>query len=235
MTKEKAIEVMTSLLNHIGLSRKDFSISIGIENPQWIADILNANKKVGISKEKSLKICSTYPEINRDWLMTGEGEMLRRHSADELPKEMSNEASEQSISIKEYCVPLIPTAALANSLSEYIGPGIRKIDCQTILSPVPGAEVAITISGDSMEPKFQDGMIVFLKRINESAFIPWGNTLVLDTENGAFIKNVFPCEGDESMIEARSINPLYPTMRIPKTSVFGMYRVLNATKFFTTM
>ena len=86
-----------------------------------------------------------------------------------------------------------------------------------------------------MEPKFQDGMIVFLKRINELAFIPWGNTLVLDTENGAFIKNVFPCKEDESMIEARSINPLYPTMCIPKSSIFGMYRVLNATKFFTTM
>lgn len=86
-----------------------------------------------------------------------------------------------------------------------------------------------------MEPKFHDGMIVFLKKINDAAFIPWGNTLVLDTENGAFIKDIYPVQGNDDIIEARSLNPLYPPLVIPKLSIYGMYRVLNATKFFTTM
>lgn len=78
-------------------------------------------------------------------------------------------------------------------------------------------------------------MVVFLKKINDAAFIPWGNTLVLDTENGAFIKDVFPVKDNESLIEARSLNTIYPPLIIPKSSIYGMYRVLNATKFFTTM
>lgn len=86
-----------------------------------------------------------------------------------------------------------------------------------------------------MEPKFHDGMVVFLKKINDAAFIPWGNTMVLDTENGAFIKDVYPIAEDDSVIEARSLNPLYPPLLIPKTSIYGIYRVLNAIKFFTTM
>lgn len=169
--------------------------------------------------------------------MYGEGRMLKGDSPYKIDEiEIPTKEELETLSkMKVHVVPLIPTAALANSLSEYLGPGIKRIDCQNIVSPAPGAEFAITISGDSMEPKFHDGMVVFLKRINEAAFIPWGNTLVLDTENGAFIKNIFPCTGDGESIEARSINPLYPVMIIPKSSIFGMYRVLNATKFFTTM
>lgn len=192
-----------------------------------------------------VKIGDAFPSLNTEWLITGDGEMLKNSFAVDLGSSSSNIATEkdemeksnsrQLTAVNDYMVPLIPTAALANSLSEYLGPGIRKADCQNIISPVPGAEFAITISGDSMEPKFHDGMVVFLKKINDAAFIPWGNTMVLDTENGAFIKDVFPIDGDDSSIEARSLNPLYPPLLIPKASIFGMYRVLNATKFFTTM
>lgn len=166
--------------------------------------------------------------IPSSWLLTGDGPMLR-----EVEEKYEVEEMEDSIDVTT--VPLIPTPALANSISEFVGGGLHRRDCRNIISPVPGADIAITISGDSMEPKFQDGMVVYLKRINDSAFIPWGNTLVLDTENGAFIKNVFPCSDDENYIEARSINTFYPPMRIPKSSIFALYRVLSSTKFFTTM
>lgn len=85
-----------------------------------------------------------------------------------------------------------------------------------------------------MKPKFHDGTILFIKKINDAAFIPWGNVMVLDTENGAFVKEIYPGDNEDT-IEARSINPQYPPMQIPKNSIYEMYRVLNATKFFTTM
>lgn len=222
-TKEK--DILNKIIQELCFGNKaDFARSINI-SPQTITNWINR----GISKDGMSAIQKAYPEISSDWLLTGEGEMLKPEAASPAKPEL------EEASAKDYLVPLIPTAALANSLSEYIGPGVRRIDCQNIISPVPGAEFAITISGDSMEPKFHDGMVVFLKRINDIAFIPWGNTLVLDTENGAFIKDVFPVQDNESMIEARSRNPIYPPLFIPKISIYGMYRVLNATKFFTTM
>ena len=229
MLKERLIKFIKSQ----GLTISAFETKVGLSN----GSVSRTNDNM---RRRTVEaIIAVFPRLNETWLLTGEGEMLKQpYKVDEIEIPTKEEIDAIKADIKSghvSFVPLIPTAALANSLSEFLGPGIRKMDCQNIISPVPGAEFAIQISGDSMEPKFQDGMIVFLKRINDSAFIPWGNTLVLDTENGAFIKNVFPCNGDENMIEARSINPLYPTMRIPKTSVFGMYRVLNATKFFTTM
>lgn len=207
-----------------GLTGTELADRVGTSQPT-ISAILSGKRN--LSRGMIARVAKLYDDLNIDWLLTGEGEMLR-----EGEEKYDVEEIEDAIDVTT--VPLIPTPALANSIAEFMGDGIRKRDCRNIISPVPGAEFAITISGDSMEPKFQDGMVVFLKRINDAAFIPWGSTLVLDTENGAFIKNVFPCSDDNS-IEARSINPVYPPVRIPKDSIYGMYRVLNSIKFFTTM
>lgn len=208
-----------------GLSQGKFERMCGLSN-----GYVN-NLKRSVTAEKLASISAACSDLNTNWLLTGEGDMLKANA----PVMNQTQSEAEATSTEGYWVPLVPTFALANSLSEYIGQGVRLADCKNILSPVPGADFAITISGDSMEPKFHDGMVVFLKKINDAAFIPWGNTLVLDTENGAFIKDVFPVQDDDSLIEARSLNPLYPPLTIPKSSIFGMYRVLNATKFFTTM
>ena len=102
---------------------------------------------------KTLKRISNHSDLNVEWLLTGEGEMLKTKSNNEP---VFNEDSDDGVNK----VPLIPTPALANSLAVYFDSGIRREDCQNILSPSPGAQVAIPISGDSMEPKFHDGMIV---------------------------------------------------------------------------
>lgn len=206
------------------LSIREFERTCGLSN--GLATRISAT-----TNPSTLRKIESSCDLNVDWLLTGEGDMLKANA----PVMNQTQSEAEATSTEGYWVPLVPTFALANSLSEYIGQGVRLADCKNILSPVPGADFAITISGDSMEPKFHDGMVVFLKKINDAAFIPWGNTLVLDTENGAFIKDVFPVQDDDSLIEARSLNPLYPPLTIPKSSIFGMYRVLNATKFFTTM
>lgn len=210
-------ERLIAYLEHIGINKSEFGRRIGVSS----AFITSMRKS--IQPDKIAAIQREFHDLNTEWLLTGEGDMLKE-SATELTKE--DEQQE---------VPHVPVAALANPLAEYFGNIVRLQDCDTILSPVPGAELAITISGDSMEPKFHDNTIVFLKRINDAAFIPWGNTLVLDTENGIYIKDVYPIADEPAFIEARSSNPLYPPMRIPKTSIFGIYRVLSATKFYTTM
>lgn len=231
-------ERLTRYLTHSSLTFRDFERMCDLSNG-------TAARLRATTRKSTFDRIANSCNLNVDWLLTGEGKMLKEAapggsgaSSIQIASEKDgreNSDSRQPTEFNGHLVPLIPTAALANSLSEYLGPGIRKADCQNIVSPVSGAELAITISGDSMEPKFHDGMVVFLKKINDAAFIPWGNTMVLDTENGAFIKDVYPIAEDDSVIEARSLNPLYPPLLIPKTSIYGIYRVLNAIKFFTTM
>jgi phage repressor protein C with HTH and peptisase S24 domain len=94
-----------------------------------------------------------------------------------------------------------------------------------VVSPIKGADFAITVAGDSMAPEFPSGAQILIKRINERAFIDWGKTYVLDTCNGTVIKKVFPA-GDTGKVKCVSINPDYPPFEIDLADIYGMYRVL---------
>lgn len=168
-------------------------------------------------------------DLNIDWLLTGEGEML----VEGKDTGGSFGSSDGTGLINK--VPLIPASAFAGGISGFAPDSIMLKDCEMIMPPVDGAQCAITITGDSMEPDFHNGSIAFLRPINESAFIPWGHVMVIDTENGAFIKTIYPDIDDEAYIWAKSINPKYPPIHIPKASIFRIFRVLGISRIFTTM
>lgn len=157
-----------------------------------------------------------------DWLMTGKGSMLRDEDS-ERPEDMDSNV-----------IPLLPVEAVAGSLNLW-AQSVELRDCKKIISPIPGADFAIQISGDSMEPELQNGSYVYIKRINERAFIPWGNTMVVDTENGVVVKKLFPIEGSDAAILAKSTNPAYPPFRIPTDSIIGIYRVLGGSFIVSTL
>lgn len=220
MTSSEKIGEMLKCLN---INAKLFAERLGYERPQIIYDIQKGKTK-RISVDLANKIVSVFPQINRSWLLADDGEMLRDKSAGiDQPK-----AGEGKI-------PLIPASAFAGGVSGFAPEAISLKNCEMVVSPVSGAEFAIPITGDSMEPEYADGSVAYIRRINEAAFIPWGHTVVLDTENGAFIKRIYPDDQDEKYVWARSINPAYPPMHVPKSSIFRIFRVLGTSRIFTTM
>lgn len=124
----------------------------------------------------------------------------------------------------EILVPLIPTGARAGTLADF-ALAVKEYDVERIVSPIKGADYAIQVTGDSMVPEYDPGCHVLIKRINEEHFIEWGKTYVLDSENGAVLKKIYPTE-DPQVIECRSINPAYPPFRINTKHIHGWYRVL---------
>lgn len=183
------------------------------------------------SPTKIKSIISAFPEINENWLLTGEGEMLKTEATMVPPAPQTRRTGDIEVNI----VPLIPVEAFAGPIRNVLAQGIADSECRHVPAPMPGAELAIPVSGDSMEPTIKDGAILYLARINERAFIPWGNVMVLDTENGALVKLVYPSGSDPDAVEARSINPDYPPFDVPKDSIYGIYRVLGLSKFYTTL
>lgn len=197
------------------ISQTEFSRLLGVS-----ATYIGAMRK-SLSDDKVSKLRKLFPDLNTAWLLYGEGEML-----------IDNEAT--SAGMNEYEVPLLPVAAFAGNLQSW-SDGVELAQCEKIIAPVKGVDFAIRISGDSMEPALSNGSTLFIKRINDKAFVPWGNTLVIDTENGVLVKNVYPYKSDKKMIEARSINPAYPPISIPYESIYGMYRILSAFTSYSTM
>ena len=180
-----------------------------------------------MSDDKIKRLRREFPDLNTDWLLYGEGRMLN----DGYPNDEKGTASVTTEEIYE--VPLLPVAAYAGNLQLW-SQGVTLKDCEKVISPVKGADFAIRVSGDSMEPDLHDGATILIKRINEKAFIPWGNKMVIDTENGVLVKEVYPVANDRYKIEARSLNPKYPPIEIPAESIYGLYRVLGQVQVYTT-
>lgn len=215
---------LISLLKAKGMKQTEFAKQIGA-SPTYIGAMRKA-----MPADKLRKVYEMFPDLNHDWLLYGEGEMF-------LPKD---DASTPDLS-KGYVVPMLPVDAYAGNLQMW-NQGVQLRDCEKVVSPVPGVDFGIRIMGNSMEPEFQSGSVIFIKRINEKAFIPWGNPMVIDTENGVLIKAVYPSGKTSSTegvscdyIEARSYNPAYPPIQIPTDSIYGMYRVVTGIRNYSTM
>lgn len=154
-----------------------------------------------------------FPEINIGWLRTGNGEMIDK-----------DKVIEQKIAENAFRVPLLPIAAQGGTPDNFECQ-IEKHDCEMMLSPIENVSLAIPITGDSMSPEFPSGSKVLVQKVNEKAFIEWGCTYVLDTVNGAVIKNVFPVKDDDTKVICRSVNPNFADFIVDTSDIRGWYRV----------
>lgn len=204
-------ERLQHFLKSEGITASEFARKMEL-SPAYLASM-----RKSMPAEKIEKLTKVFPQVSRDWLLYGEGEMYR----DDL-----SEKGIEPYRLDKHLVPLIPTQAKAGSFDLYSN-SVSQADCLRIYSPIRGAEYAIRIKGDSMEPELHSGTVLFIAKINDKAFLPWGSPLVLDTENGSVCKLIFPSKKGEEYIEARSYNPEYPPFQIPLESVYGIYRILG--------
>lgn len=180
-----------------------------------------ANLKPNTNSKKINDILAAYPELNKEWLLTGEGEMLKN----ENPKKLENE--------DPYIVPLIPDSVLAGPLPDFSAPVFRD-RCERVHVPVPDCDFAIQISGDSMAPEYKPGDYIAVSRINDRRFIPYSTPLLLDTTEGAILKCIEPGD-DPDCLSAVSLNPHYLPYPVPKDIIRGIYRIKAVIRIIKTM
>ena len=204
--KERLIEY----LDYKGESKSEFGRKVGVSSA-YITSI-----RKSIQPEKVENIALNYPDLNTAWLLTGEGSMLRSGGGSVVA------GVEEAYGM----IPLLPVAAQGGTLSDFAG-SVNEGECERVFSPVAGAELAMPVSGDSMMPEYPPGSQIFIKKINERAFIDWGKVYVLDTCNGTIIKRLLPpTDGDASKVRCVSINPEYPPFDVAFEDIYGVYRVL---------
>jgi phage repressor protein C with HTH and peptisase S24 domain len=204
--KERLIE----FLAYLGIGQTKFEEKVGLSR-----GLIN-NIKGEISLKTLRKITQSYPELSEDWLKTGEGKMLKS----------TKKTGFSIINSEAEIVPLLPIAAQGGSLNDFIV-SVKESDCEQVVSPIKGADFAITVSGDSMAPEYPNGSQILIKKINERAFIDWGKAYVLDTCNGTVVKLLVPSD-KEGYIKCLSINPdpKYAPFEVAFENIFGVYRVM---------
>lgn len=187
---------------------------------------IQKGKIKGISEKLADLLLQKFPYYNKTWLMTGEGDMLSSSSSAQPQPSVKNERMADD---EAYKVPLVPVSALAGSLNDF-SLSVKRDDCETVISPIKDIDMAIKISGDSMEPEYPSDSQVFVKKINERAFLEWGRVYVLNTCNGIVIKRLMPTN-DPNTVLCESINPKYPPFEVNLENVNGVYRVMMCMSF----
>lgn len=206
-------ERLNAFLRYKEVNNSEFGRAIGVSSA-FVSSI-----RKSIQPDKIEKIKSTFPDLNVSWLLTGEGDMIE--SAEPMPTEQGGSIGDIE---SAHAIPLLPVSAQGGSLNDFIV-SVKESDCEKVISPIKGADYAMSVAGDSMSPEYPSGSQILIKRINERAFIDWGKVYVLDTCNGTVIKQLFPSK-KAGMVICKSINPKFPPFEVSMTDVYGVYRVL---------
>lgn len=211
MQKEMAVKILNDVLKHLGMSVKQFSDSLGKERPQWAYDVLNPEKKVGISKNIADLIIEHYPQFNKSWLLTGEGEMLSKGGD-------PNGKAEGKPATRYY-----PNVTGTMGSVEFL----ENPDETWLPISVPGferCEFAIPAYGDSMTPTITSGHIILLSPWRES-YLEWGKIYLVITRQGhRSVKRLFPADTDDS-VTCKSDNPAYPPYQVRREDITRLYLV----------
>ena len=276
---------LIDFIKYKGISQRKFELNVGVSN----GFVNNISK--GIGADKLQKFLSVYPELNQEWLLTGEGNMLRDGYASDKRtvnvdvcsriKEISDkvfkgditemakasyiskaqitrlinndeqpnydvirkiaEISSPKINIEWLITgegemldtgdnvkdtrPRVPYTAAAGTLTNSVD-GISENQCERIprVRNFPTYDFTIVIRGDSMAPEYQSGDEVACRRIDNTSFIQWGKTHVLDTSQGIVMKRIYD-DGDK--IRCVSFNKDYPDFSIAKNEIYSTNLVVG--------
>lgn len=195
--KERTFE----FIKYKGISMKEFESKCSLSTGYV------TSMRKGFGPEKLSNVLNAYPELNRDWLLYGEGEMLKE----------TVEGNVVSSLDKKETRPRIPYDAAAGTLTEAVE-GVTEYQCEQlpVISAFPKYDFTIRITGKSMEPEYFAGDEVACLRVNEKQFLQWGRIHVLDTTQGIVIKRIY--DAGESIL-CRSYNPEFPDFSIPKENI----------------
>lgn len=179
---------------------------------------------------------ANYFGVNTDWLLTGEGEMLKTPGKEGKGKE-TEEASNLTVG---RVIPLYDAEAAAGNGYEMDMSPARPIEMIQIGGFLRESEAALRVYGSSMIPHYPPGCIVALKPWVER-FIDPGAVYVVETTTNRYLKRLM-YNADKTALRCLSDNTIrhedgsakgelcYPEFEIPVEDVRRLFRVVGVIK-----
>lgn len=213
-----------AFLEHIGMPVSRFEEKCGLSNGYV------SSMRKGFGANKLNNVLNAFPELNRDWLLFGEGSMLR--TSPPAPFKKITESEVEAVSVDSYTE--VPFFDLAASAGLPRGEGSAGwLDTRLVPRQYAGAEFfVVRISGDSMDDGSSrslcdgDEVVVKFEPVDMANGLPIRTKLfVVDTLEGAVVKQIIELNHSEGYVVLHSFNPLYPDYRVSLSEVRGFYSV----------
>lgn len=150
-------------------------------------------------------------DIDANWLLTGEGEMLKSDNNTPAVAEPQLPSG----------VPMLPFDAFAGIGTDVEGVNLDTIEERYVVPLFDGMKMdfMIPVRGSSMYPKYNSGDVVACRMVQELLFVQWNKVYVLDTiSQGVIIKRLKKSD-KEGFVICKSDNEQYEPFEIPMSDI----------------
>lgn len=210
---------------YTGLSNNAFATKCGI-NPSNYAKMIRG--QLTFTTRSIIKISNAFPELNTEWVMTGDGNMLNLLSS---AASMAGGSGGYSNHSENIMIPLINIDSVGGIHSQnLLTSGEQYVERMV---PFPNArpdDVAILQSGDSMTPTIPPGAILQIRKVEGwREYFGYGNVFVLWlTDDRRITKLVKRSEEDpKNYVLCCSYNPDAEDEELPKSMIREVWKVVN--------
>lgn len=228
-------DILNALINHYcGGSKSQFAKKLGI-SAQGLSTWISRNT---FDIETLYSNCEN---ISAEWLLTGEGDMLKQATK---PAAMTastklistNKSSEEALNAfteatkkTPGAIPLVSEKAVGGFSSEHFSIKERDVLAYYVIPKFRFlcVDFMIEVTGDSMIPKFYPGDIIACSIISQSKFIQWNKPHLLATrEQGLIVKRLRKSD-EKNCLCAVSDNHDYDPFDIPIDEILAIARIVG--------
>ena len=203
---------------YLGIGQTAFEVNIGVARGYF------SNVKT-LGSDRILRIHTKYPELNIEWLVTGNGEMIKNAEREQKTIEISESAISETKRKGALIYDIDATCGLSGRDIEFTDEKvIGSIDAPEIN---PDSEI-IFATGDSMLPLIASGDRVVIRKIESWDYFNYGQVYLIITNEYRLIQRVrrHPKDAD-NLILLRSENPNYDDIDLPKREIIHLFIVEN--------
>ncbi|WP_394772639.1 helix-turn-helix transcriptional regulator [Flavobacterium sp.] len=214
---ENTIQRIKQYLDYKGIRVSVLEREVGMSNGSF-ASQLKKNKTIGIDKLEN--ILSRYRDINIEWLMTGDGNMIKW---DVLHEKNARLYQKTGKAIDNPEIPLYDIQTTAGII-DLFGDNENQKPVDLIKIPkISNCDGALYVTGDSMHPLLKSGDIVVYKKIfNLEQNIIWGEMYLIyvnNDDNEYFFTRFLKQSERESHVLFIAQNPEHQTLEFPISSI----------------
>lgn len=165
--------------NGLIATQKDVSDALG-SSPSNISKALKGDERV-LTNNFLVRFSDTFSDISSDWLLTGEGEMLKADITIDKPMEFRLDELDKALRVAEKMgvdlIPMYTEPFRAGNQGHSLREEWDEVESVWAIPDTNATRLA-PVRGNSMEPTLHDGDVVAIKRmefrIDEPLSIPFG-------------------------------------------------------------